>query len=119
MRVFGNLTNRIAETIKPPIPEVGMGATILYHSDREPATVIEIQRKTNPRWIVIQEDKATRTDQNGYSESQNYSYEPNPEGQKHTASLRANGTWVLTGGTMRTGTIVRLGERDKYYDYSF
>jgi hypothetical protein len=59
MRVFGNLMNRIAETAKPPVPEVGMGATILMYSDRHAATVIEIldvrMISKQPTKIVVQE----------------------------------------------------------------
>ena len=49
MRVFGNLMNRIAESCKQAVPEVGMGATITMHSDRHAATIIGVEVfKTGP-----------------------------------------------------------------------
>jgi hypothetical protein len=117
MRVFGNLTNRIIETVKPAKPEVGMGATIIYFSDRTAATIVEVSE--NGKTIKVQADKAIRTDSNGQSDSQDYRYERNPKGKIETATLRKNGTFVIQGKAMRNGTIVRVGERDEYYDYSF
>lgn len=116
MRVFGNLMNRVAETVQPKTPEVGMGCTILMFSDRHAATIVQV---ITPKKIVIQEDKATRTDTNGMSESQSYAYSANPTGHKHEVTLRKNGTWVIAGDSMRSGTILQIGERDEYYDYSF
>lgn len=116
MRVFGNIMNRIAETIPPQVPAVGMGATILMHSDRYPATIVEVR---NPKTIVIQEDHAKRTDTNGASETQTYVFAPDLQGAKHVLTLRKNGTWMKQGESMKHGTIVRIGTRDKYYDFSF
>ena len=45
MRIFGNLTNRIAETVRPAVPQVGMGATILFYSDRAACTIIDVKGK--------------------------------------------------------------------------
>jgi hypothetical protein len=115
MRVYGNLMNRIAETIRPAIPQVGMGATILYHSDRSAYTIIAVDGKQ----ITIQRDKVTRIDKNGMSESQDYTYAPSPQGEIKTATLRKNGTYVIRGDALRGGTIVRVGVRDEYYDFGF
>ena len=115
MRVFGSLTNRIAECIPPPNPQVGMGATILMYSDRHAATVVAVKGKS----VFVVEDIATRTDKNGMSETQEYSYAPNPNGPTEEFTLRKNGTYVKAGGSMRTGTILRIGERDAYHDFSF
>jgi hypothetical protein len=109
--------NRIAETVRPVVPTVGMGATILMFSDRHAATVIDVGPKA--KWITIQEDKAIRTDKNGMSESQDYRYEPNPAAAVQTFTLRKNGTYVSQGSSMRSGTIVRVGARDNYHDFSF
>jgi hypothetical protein len=108
--------NRIAETAKPQNPTVGMGCTILMYSDRHAATVVAI---LSPKRIQIQEDTAKRTDNNGMSESQEYTYEPNPNGPTHIVTLRKNGRWVLQGQSKQNGTVVRMGDRDAYYDYSF
>lgn len=111
-RLYGSLFNRLMENVKPPVPEVGMGATILMYSDRHAATVIEV---LSPSRIVIQEDTATRTDKNGMSESQEYAYTPDPKAEKLTVSLRKDGRWKIQASQ----TIIKLGERDAYHDYSF
>jgi len=94
-------------------PTIGMGATIYHYSDRDPATVIEVS--PSGKRIVIQEDKSIRLDNNGMSECQVYRYEPDPGGTMHIATLRKDGTYRLVGRK----TIVSLGERHRYYDYSF
>ena len=95
------------------LPEIGMGATIVFYSDREPATIIQIT--SNGKRIVLQEDLSTRTDNNGMSEIQQYKYDPNPNGTIHIATLRKDGTYRLSGEK----TVVHIGDRRKYYDYSF
>lgn len=95
------------------IPTIGMGATIHVGSDAYPATVIQVTR--NGKRVVIQEDIATRIDNNGMSESQDYTYEPNPEGEIHVVTLRKDGRYRESGTT----TPVSIGFRRKYYDYSF
>jgi hypothetical protein len=92
---------------------IGMGATIQVGSDSYPATVIQVTN--NGKRVVVQEDIATRVDTNGMSESQQYTYEPNPNGTIYIATLRKDGRWRVTGGK----TPVSLGFRRKYYDYSF
>lgn len=94
-------------------PTIGLGATICYYTDRDPATVIEVSA-TGKR-IVIQEDKATRIDNNGMSECQQYRYDPDPNGKIHTATLRKDGTYRLTGSKV----LISLGKRNRYFDYSF
>jgi hypothetical protein len=90
-----------------------MGATIHIGSDSHPATVIQVTN--NGKNVVVQEDIATRTDSNGMSESQSYTYEPDPQGTIYTASLRKDGRYRITGGKMP----ISIGFRRKYYDYSF
>lgn len=116
MRVFGNIMNRIAETIPPVKPEVGMGATVLMFSDRHAATIVSVE---TPKCIIIQHDIATRTDKNGLSEDQSYTFAPNRNANPETYTLRKNGTWVKEGESMSQGTILRIGTRDEYRDPSF
>ena len=98
------------------LPEVGMGITAHFYSDRRAATVVEV---LSPRRIVVQWDKATRTDTNGgYSESQTYSYEPDSSAEKVTLSLRKNGIWYKVGDDLR-GTRFYLGYRNHYIDPCF
>lgn len=109
-----------------PDPVVGMGATILAWSDRYAGT-IETVIPTKDGWrVTVREDKATRVDTNGMSECQEYTYAPNPEGAlyrfefkpaKGWFEIRLNpdtNRWVKTGGPG-----LRIGERRKYYDFSF
>lgn len=95
------------------LPEIGMGVTINGWSDKHAGTIIEVLR--NGRSIVIQADTAIRIDNNGMSESQEYTYQPNPQGSITVATLRQDGSYRVKGGS----SIVSLGFRREYYDYSF
>lgn len=117
MRVFGNLMNRVHETIKPAIPEIGMGATILMFSDREPATITFIA--PGGKLIGVKRDFAKRVDKNGMSESQTWEFSPNPDAVVEYYSLRKNGQWVKQGNSIKNGEVILLGHRSKYYDFSF
>lgn len=128
---YGSLTNRLAEmaTKGQPIPEIGMGVTMLSYSDRHAGTIVEIFTKGAFEYIGVTQDKATRLDDNGWSESQEYAFETvagampvyyrrkikdGPDGRFRATYRNANGRWV---GSERGG--IRLGERDEYYDFSF
>ena len=54
------------------IPYIGMPATLVYFSDREPGTVVDMS--PSGKTIYVQEDNAIRTDNNGMSEIQEYEY---------------------------------------------
>lgn len=103
------------ESIKP-----GMGATQLLWSDREPFTIVEIIRfksgknKGLVKGVIVQRDDYVRTDSNGMSEMQEYTYSPNPEAPKITVTLRKDGKWRSTSG----GTFL-IGRREKYSDPHF
>lgn len=120
-----SLVNHIQSraTLGQPTPTVGMGATILGWTDRHPATIIEVWKKDYV--VAVQEDHAFRTDKNGMSESQEYTYFPNCAGNisyyrfvdGRWQSVRMNfktGRWVKTEGSG-----LRIGEREKYHDFSF
>jgi hypothetical protein len=94
-------------------PEIGIGVTINHYTDQTPGTVVQVS--PTRKKIVIQEDKANRTDNNGMSECQSYEYERDPNGTFYVATLRKDGTYRITGST-RT---VSIGNRRKYHDYSF
>lgn len=113
----GSLTNHILarSTKGQPTPVVGMGATLLHWTDRSPATIIEVKGKT----IKVQEDDAERVDDNGMSELQKYVFSRNSTGQITVFTLRKNGAWVRKGEPMKGGSKVRIGDRDKYHDFSF
>lgn len=95
------------------IPSIGMGATIRIGSDSYPVTIIQVTQ--NGKKIVLQEDEATRTDNNGLSELQEYTYQTNPNGTTHIATLRKDGRYRLQGEQIP----VYIGIRRKYYDPSF
>lgn len=111
----GSLVNLLMSGSKDSTPTVGMGATILQWTDRTACTIVEVSKNR----IVVQEDNAIRTDKNGMSDSQDYRYEPNPNGSKTAFTLRKNGAWVREGEAMKGGQRVSIGVRDHYYDYSF
>lgn len=113
----GSVTNHSLgiSTKGQPDPYVGMGVTMLFWTDRHPATVIEVKGKT----ITIQEDHAERADDNGMSEVQKYVYARNFRGPTHTFTLRKNGAWVKKGEPMKGGQRLRVGSREKYHDFSF
>ena len=124
----GSLMNHLYSrmTNGQPEPVVGMGATLLGWTDRDPATIVEVTKtKSGALVIGVQEDKAKRIDNNGFSESQEYEYSANPEAGidyfrfdegKGWRGVRKNekGRLVLTGGGG-----LRIGEREKYHDFSF
>lgn len=56
--------------------QVGDGVTQCVGSDCYPFTVVEV---LSPNRIVIQGDNFYRTDNNGQSEMQDYTYSPNPD----------------------------------------
>lgn len=91
-------------------PYVGMPCTVAYMTDRVAATVIYVSRSL--RKVVVQEDLSTRTDQNGMSDQQAYSYERDPNGKWHTFYRRGD-------GYAQDGVSLRLGYRNSYHDYSF
>lgn len=120
-----SVMNHIMSAGEQVSPEIGMGITILRWTDRTAATVLELT--TTGRWrgkeMVIQEDTAIRADKNGMSESQVYSYYPNPEGAKHTVRLLKAG-WKIFEGKDYTGknyytSGLGIGYRRHYHDYSF
>ena len=114
---YGSLINAISGSNPDLIPEVGMGATILYWTDRRAATVIEVSK--SGKQITVQYDKATRTDDHGMSDAQSYSYERNPNGATRVFTKRKNGQWIAKGDPLRGGQRLGLGYRKEYYDFSF
>ena len=69
------------QTKGQPEATVGMGATILMHSDRHAATIVDVFTKYGRLHVKVQRDKATRTDSNGMSDSQDYTFERDPQGR--------------------------------------
>lgn len=103
---------KVSTVASPITPDVGMGVTILHYSDREPATIIEMSA-TGKR-MVVQLDNYERTDKNGMSSDQTYTYSPNLYGLKIKVALTKKG-WCVSNST----SYVFIGTRRRYYDYSF
>lgn len=112
----GSLVNACTGTSKET-PKVGDGATELCWSDRHGGTIIAVSK--SGREVTFQHDKATRTDKNGMSEDQDWTFTPNPTGETQIYTLRKNGRWVTKGSSMHGGTHLSIGHRDEYYDFSF
>lgn len=102
-----------------PQPEVGMGATILMWTDRRPATIVGLEyfksgaRAGQVSAVWIQEDDASRIDNNGMSEMQEYEIVPNPAAMKVRYKVNKAGAFTGPSGQLR------IGQRSKYYDMSF
>jgi len=89
--------------------KVGDGVTISCWTDCLAFTVIARTAKT----ITIQRDIATRTDNNGMSDCQDYSYERNPNGEVRTMR------WSDKKHCWVDGCYHGHIGRHEYYDYSF
>lgn len=107
--------NTLIGNSPPPIPEVGLGATELLYSDRHAYTIVRISKGGKRFWM--QRDIARRSDNNGMSNAQTYTYRPNPDAPEVAVSLRKDGKWRRVG--FREEGVVSVGLRMEYYDYSF
>lgn len=126
---FGSFVNQILSNCTSVEPDVGMGATILMHSDRHACTIVEVtkNKKGEIERICLQRDKAIRTDSNGMSEAQEYKFDVDPLGSKTWFSKNRKGEWVAVYYSETTrrwkktisGRGVFIGKREEYYDYTF
>lgn len=108
-RLTGNVTAYFMGGAKAK-PEVGMGATLVWWTDTDPYTITRVSASGKTFWM--KEDFAKRIDKNGMSDCQEYEYTPNPDA--HEVAVR-----MTKRGWMSNGHLVRVGERRKYFDYSF
>ena len=113
----GSFFNNMYGAAKNPEPTVGMGATILMWTDRHACTIVEVSK--GGKRIGVQRDKATRSDGNGMSDAQEYTYEPDTDNVIRYFTLRKSGAWVHEGDTMRGGEKIAIGFRREYHDFSF
>lgn len=105
----GSLINHSMASPAVIEPHVGMGVTMLGWTDRNAGTVV----KVTPKTCHVQADKVTRIDDNGMSEQQEYTYEPNPQGAI-TVFRKTKRGWKSA-----YGTYLRLNGRNTYRDFSF
>lgn len=114
---YGSLNNRIDERRRSAIPEVGMGATEYWWSDRHAYEVIAVK---DERHVTVRRLKAIRTDGRGMSDWQDYKYESDPEGVVRQLFMTQKGIWRERIGSRELGTNKwYVGSADEYYDYSF
>jgi hypothetical protein len=119
----GSLINHLMGGPTGTVPEVGMAATVLMYTDREPVTIVEVKlfksgpRKGQPREIVVQYDSWRVTSGSGHDGSAQYEYEPDPRGRKESYVLSLKGpkagSWVEKGSGGR-GWKLALGKRERY-----
>jgi len=88
-----------------------MPCTICWITDRKAATVVAVS-PTGAK-VTVREDRAQRTDKNGMSESQAYTYDRDPNGVAHVFFRQSNGDYRARGKRLT------LGERHTYHDYSY
>lgn len=122
----GSLVNHIyANSTGVTAPAIGDGGTIVGWSDRYPVTVVETFQKGAGQYVVVQHDKYTRTDKNGMSDAQDYEFSRNPDGARCTYRLDKKGKWrpvcINNNGkyVFYDGTVLMIGVRERYYDFSF
>lgn len=116
-RWYGSLQNRIAEAAKMPEPQVGMGATEIYYSDREPYEIIEVK---DARHITVRALDWKRVDNLGMSDSQDYEYTSNPSNRTKKLFLTKQGRWRERYPDGRLGcNSFLIGYAERYYDFTF
>lgn len=118
---FGSINNMIDARVKNPEPVIDMPATILAWTDRYGATVIDVRRNKAGKVtaVLVQEDNAERADTRGMCEHQDWSFTRNTDGRVWEFTARRDGKLVEKGSRKGDGYGLRLGYREKYYDFSF
>jgi hypothetical protein len=126
---LGNLISQILVDSCNGVMEinVGDGATVCSYTDRSAGTIIKVWEHRGKQFFTVQLDIATRTDSNGMSDVQSYSYQADPNGVSYTYRYNAkkgkwegvmqntdSNRWVVCG----PGNII-IGTRRHYHDYSF
>lgn len=111
MRWYGSLQNRLEENCKGEKPEIGMGATEMFYSDRQAWEVVAIR---DDRHIIVRRMKAKCND---YFAG-DWSVEPDENGHRAELFLTKKGQWRERLGR-RLGNVFVLGYAEEYEDPSF
>lgn len=119
--------------IGQPVPEVGMGATILYVNDRYPATIISVDRlgrnHDGKMLIEVQFDNYVANKMNAADVDADWDFTPNPKGAINLYRQEPTGFWQRVERSAHSNTPhrlvkvkggpgLRIGERDYYYEWS-
>lgn len=116
-RWYGSLQNRLYERTEQPEPEVGMGATEMWYSDRTPYEITEV---IDERHIKVRQLDWKRKDDNGLSEIQEYEYASNVFMPQITLYKTKKGEWrERIGRNGLGGNRFVIGFAERYYDFSF
>lgn len=100
------------EAIKNLVPEVGLGCTICYYSDKRAATVTKI---VTPCKIEVTFNQTKCID---YYAGE-YEILPELEGEAKVFTKRRNGYWVAEGQPYKDGVLLMLHYQNHYIDPSF
>lgn len=109
---------RIEEFVKSgkKVPAIGMGCTIHYYSDAEPATVVRFSKSGKTCWIRQNETEADPGKGEICMGHQNWlikkKFTSEPEMR---VTLRSDGRWRCS----KSNLYVELGRQYKYYDWEF
>lgn len=114
-RGFGVKNSGYTIEMPPIVPKAGMGATMQIGSDSDAYTISRVSKTGKTFWM--KRDIATRTDDNGISENQKYSYKSDPDASETRVTKRKDGRWRVTG--YETTGAVGLDFRRTYRDPSF
>ncbi len=101
-----------SKAIKNLIPEIGLGCTICYYSDKRAATVTKI---VSPCKIEVTFNKTKCID---YYAGE-YEILPELEGGPKVFTKRRNGYWVAEGQAYKGGVLLMLHYQNHYIDPSF
>jgi hypothetical protein len=124
--VINHLYSRM--TKGQPDPEVGMGATVCYWSDRSAGTIVAVEKDKQGRWLIkVQGDSWKIVSGSEFNGSAEYEYSPNPEGGISTfrfenerwCELRVNHDSGRLNKVKGGGCGLIIGRRDRYYDPHF
>lgn len=108
------MTKKLNEMYKHLMPEVGMGATAIYFSDRRAKTVVEVK---TPNKVIVRENEVICKD---YYDGDYEILDELCNMPELTFTRRKSGRWVQMGQSDdRSSVVLVLGHRDHYIDPSF
>ena len=100
MKLYGSVNNRMMERALSTVPEVGMGATLISWSDRDPYSIVEVSdrkvhvevetsdsgliKRSYPRIIKVTRDKAKIINGESVLGSPEYEFYKDPNAKVET-----------------------------------